>query len=54
MQHEGILYVTDTKSIASFLADFYALSMSASLEYLEYAGMLILLLIASDANADNA
>jgi hypothetical protein len=45
MQRKSILYVTDTLSIASFLADFYALSMSALLEYREYAGMLLLLLI---------
>jgi uncharacterized protein YfaQ (DUF2300 family) len=33
MQRESILYVTDTVSINSFLADFYALYASASLEY---------------------
>jgi hypothetical protein len=33
MQRESIHYVMDTISIASFLADFYALSVSASLEY---------------------
>jgi hypothetical protein len=56
MQREGILYVTNTISIASFLADFFRLSMSAWLEYIEYAGMLLPLLIAysSDADADNA
>jgi hypothetical protein len=56
MQRKSILDVTDTISIASFLADFHALSMSASLEYIEFAGMLLLLLIAysSDADADNA
>jgi hypothetical protein len=32
MQRESILYVTDTISIASFLADFYDLPVSASLE----------------------
>jgi hypothetical protein len=34
MQRENIVYVTDTTGIciASFLADFYALSVSASLE----------------------
>jgi hypothetical protein len=49
-------YVTDTISIASFLADFYVLSTSASLEYIEYAGMLLPLLIAysSDADTDSA
>jgi hypothetical protein len=53
MQRESIPYVTYTKSIASFLADFYALSTSASLEYIEYAGMLLLLLnsLSSDADA---
>jgi hypothetical protein len=40
MQRKSILYVTDNLSIASFLADFYALSASASMEYIEYAGIL--------------
>jgi hypothetical protein len=43
MEREDILYMTDTISIASFLADFYALSTSALLEYIEYAGMLLML-----------
>jgi hypothetical protein len=48
--------MTDTESIASFLADFYAFSTSASLEYVENAGMCIKLLKAysSDADVDNA
>jgi hypothetical protein len=57
MQREGILYATDTINIASFLADFYpSTSMFASLEYIEYARMLLPLLIAysSNADADNA
>jgi hypothetical protein len=33
MQRESIPYVTDTICVTSFLADFYALSVSASLEY---------------------
>jgi hypothetical protein len=33
MQRESILYMTDAISTASFLADFYAFSASASLEY---------------------
>jgi hypothetical protein len=41
MHRESILYVTDTMSIASFLADFYASSTSATLEYIEYAGILL-------------
>jgi hypothetical protein len=39
----NILYVADNITIASFLASFYTLSVSASLEYVEYAGMLLLL-----------
>jgi hypothetical protein len=31
--------MTDTESVASSLADFYALSTSASLDYMEYAGI---------------
>jgi hypothetical protein len=55
MECESILYVTDTIRIASFLVDFYVLSTSALLEYIEYAGMLLPLLIAyfSDADTDN-
>jgi hypothetical protein len=52
MQIEGILYVTDILSIASFLADFYALSTPASLGYIEYAGMLLPLLIAYSNDAE--
>jgi hypothetical protein len=37
--------VADNITIASFLASFYALSVSASLEYVEYAGMLLPLYI---------
>jgi hypothetical protein len=46
----------NTTSVASFLADFYALSTSASLDYIEYAGMCITLQKAysSDADVDNA
>jgi NAD/NADP transhydrogenase alpha subunit len=33
MQPKSSLYAMNTKSIASFLADFYALSASASLEH---------------------
>jgi hypothetical protein len=43
--------------VASFLADFYTLSSSASLDYMEYAAMCIMLLKAypsSDADVDNA
>jgi hypothetical protein len=56
IQLESILYMTDTASIPSFLADFYALSTSASLEYIENAGICATLLIAysSDADVDNA
>jgi hypothetical protein len=32
MQRENILYMTNSESIALFLADFYALSTSVSLE----------------------
>jgi hypothetical protein len=41
---------------ASFVVDFYALPTSASLEYIEYAGMLLPILIAysRDADTDNA
>jgi hypothetical protein len=39
-------------SIASFLADFYAFSTSASLEYIEHVGMLLSLLIAYSSDAD--
>jgi hypothetical protein len=48
--------VTDTISVASFLADFYTLSKSASQDYMEYVGMWITLLIAysSDADVENA
>jgi hypothetical protein len=44
MQHESILYVTDTKSIGSLFAYFHTLSAPATLEYVEYAGMCISLL----------
>jgi hypothetical protein len=47
----------DTISFASFLADFYRLSSSASLDYMEYAAMCITLLKAypsNDAEVDNA
>jgi hypothetical protein len=57
MQRENILYMTDTIGVASFLADFYVLNKFAALEYMEYAGMLVLLtqLIAysSGENVDN-
>jgi hypothetical protein len=45
----------DTISIASFLADFYTLSMLSLLEYIEYVGMLLPLINAyfSNADADN-
>jgi hypothetical protein len=45
--------MTDTISGASFLADFYA--VSAYMDYMEYAGMCITLLLAyfSDADVDN-
>jgi hypothetical protein len=48
--------MTETISVGSFLADIYALSMSASLDYVEYAGMCFTLLKAysSDAEVDNA
>jgi hypothetical protein len=48
--------MTDTKNVASFLADFYALSTSALLDYMEYAGMCIMLLkvYSSNADVDNA
>jgi hypothetical protein len=42
----------DSVSIASFLADFYALSTSASLDYMEYAGMWITLRKAYSSDAD--
>jgi hypothetical protein len=42
-RREHILYMTDTTGVASFLADFYVLSRFASLEYMEYAGMLLTL-----------
>jgi hypothetical protein len=42
-------------TIASFLASFYALSVSASLEYVEYAAMLLPLYnVFQDADTDNA
>jgi hypothetical protein len=46
--------MTDTISVASFLADFYALSTSASLDYMEYPGMYeyITLLTAYSNDAD--
>jgi hypothetical protein len=52
MQIENILYMTD---VASFMADFYVLYKFASVEYVECAGILIMLLItySSDANLDN-
>jgi hypothetical protein len=55
MQRKNILFMTDTIGAALFLADFCALSTFASLEYMEYAGMLFTLLIAysSDASVDN-
>jgi hypothetical protein len=55
MQRENILYMTDTKDVDSFLADFYVLYKFASLEYMECAGILIMLLLtySSDANLDN-
>jgi hypothetical protein len=45
----------ETISVASFLADFYLLPMSACLDYMENAGMCITLPIAysSDADVDN-
>jgi hypothetical protein len=46
------LYVTDTLSIASFLADFYALSASASLEYVIRSNIPAYSMYSS--NADNA
>jgi hypothetical protein len=49
---ENILYMTDTLGVASFLADFYVLSMFATLEYVEYAGMLLTLLVAYSSDAD--
>jgi hypothetical protein len=51
------LYTTDTKSVASVLADFYALSTSASLEYVEKAGVCVTLLrnaYSSYADVNNA
>jgi hypothetical protein len=44
--------MTDTIGVASFLADFHVLSRFASLEYVEYAGVLLTLIIAyySDTN----
>jgi hypothetical protein len=55
MQHENILYMTDTIGVASFFADFYVGYKFASLEYVECAGILITLRItySSDANLDN-
>jgi hypothetical protein len=55
MQRDNILYMTDNTDVASFLADFYVLYKFASLEYVECAGILIMLLItySSDANLDN-
>jgi hypothetical protein len=55
MQRENNLYKTDTIDVASFLADFYVLYKFASLEYVEYTGILITLLItySSDTNLDN-
>jgi hypothetical protein len=55
MQHENILYMTDTIDVASFLADFYVLYKFALLEYVECAGILITLLItySSDTNLDS-
>jgi hypothetical protein len=55
MQRENFLYMTDTIVVASFMADFYVLYKFASLEYVECAGILIMLLItySSDANLDN-
>jgi hypothetical protein len=52
MQRENILYMTDTKDVASFLADFCVLYNFVSLEYVECAGILITLLItySSDTN----
>jgi hypothetical protein len=57
MQRESILYVTDTISIASFLADFYALSASASLEYASSSSSSNIpaySMYSSDADIDNA
>jgi hypothetical protein len=55
MQHENILYMTDTVGVASFSADFCMFCRFAWLKYMEYAGMLRTLLIAysSKANLDN-
>jgi hypothetical protein len=39
MQRETILFMTDTKGIASYLADFYVLYKFASLEYVECTGI---------------
>jgi hypothetical protein len=52
MQHDSLLYMMDTKSIASFLVDFNVLSTSASQDYMEYAGMCITLLKAYSSYAD--
>jgi hypothetical protein len=52
IQHESILSMTDTASIASFLPDFYVLSTPASLEYVENAGMCVTLLLAYSCDAD--
>jgi hypothetical protein len=45
----------NTVDAASLLADFYELYRIVSLEHMEYAGMLLTLLIAysSDSNIDN-
>jgi hypothetical protein len=56
MQRESIPYVTDTICVTSFLADFYALSVSASLEYAINSGSNVpaFSTYSSDADADNA
>jgi hypothetical protein len=55
MQCESILSVTDTISIGTFLADFYALSAFASLENAISGGSNIpaYFMYSSDADVDN-
>jgi hypothetical protein len=56
IQRESIPYVTDTIRVISFLANFYPLSTSASLEYAinSVAHIPAFSTYSSDADVDNA
>jgi hypothetical protein len=53
MQRENILYMTNSESIALFLADFYTLSTSALLEY-AFSSIMHIPTIPAKADIDNA